>query len=337
MAFRAYAARRAKGALRPFRYEPERLGAQDVEIRISHCGICHSDVHLVDGDWGAGRYPMVPGHEIVGRVAALGKGVRHLEMGQRVGVGWQRGACLECEACVRGEENLCPDEVATCVDHHGGFAERIRVDGRFAFPIPDALASEHAAPLLCGGVTVYAPLRRHVRPAMRVGVVGIGGLGHLALQFARAMGCEVTAFSASADKAREARGFGAQRFVATKDAKALRSASGSLDFVISTAFVAQDWKGLLRTLRPNGLLCLVGAPDEPLRLDVGSMLVRQLGVTTSAIGGRAAIRETLEFAARHGIQPKVQLRPLAEADAALGEVRKGRARYRVVLTAQAQW
>jgi uncharacterized zinc-type alcohol dehydrogenase-like protein len=334
MGFHAWAAQREKGALEPFAYEPAPLGPHDVEIRISHCGICHSDVHLVDGDWGGvGRFPMVPGHEIVGTIAATGPELRQLAVGQRVGVGWQRSACLECEWCLSGQENLCAREVATCVDQHGGFAERIRVDGRFAFPIPDALASETAAPLLCGGVTVFAPLQRWVRPAMRVGVVGIGGLGHLALQFARAMGCEVTAVSTSADKEDEARGFGAHHFVATREPKALRAAAGTLDFVLSTTFLAQDWKALLRALRPNGVLCLVGAPDEPLRLDAGAILGRQLTVTTSAIGGRPAVRETLDFAARHGVAPKVQLRPLVEADAGLGEVRKGLARYRVVLAA----
>jgi uncharacterized zinc-type alcohol dehydrogenase-like protein len=287
----------------------------------------------VDGDWGVGGYPMVPGHEIVGTVAAAGPEARQLAVGQRVGVGWQRGSCLACEWCVAGQENLCPNEVATCVDHHGGFAERIRVDGRFAFPIPEPLASEAAAPLLCGGVTVYAPLARWARPGMRVGVVGIGGLGHLALQFARAMGCEVTAISASPDKETEARGFGAHRFVATSRPKALKPLASSLDVVLSTAFLDQDWTGLLRALRPNGVLCLVGAPDDPLPLDVGRMLGRQLTVTTSAIGSRGAVRETLEFAARHAVAPKVELRPLAEADAALGIVRKGKARYRVVLEA----
>ena len=333
MGFHAYASHRAEGKLRPYLYEPEPLGALDVEIRVSHCGICHSDVHLVDGDWGVGSYPMVPGHEIVGTVATLGAGASDLRVGQRVGVGWQRGACLRCEACLRGEENLCPDEAATCVDHQGGFAERIRVDSRFAFPIPEALASEHAAPLLCGGITVYSPLRRYAGPQARVGVVGIGGLGHLALQFARAMGCEVTALSASADKEAEARGFGAHRFVPTTDAKALRAASGTLDLVLSTTFLAQDGKALLRTLRPNGVLCFLGVPDAPLRLDLGEMLGRQLSVTTSVIGGRAAIREMLDFAARHAVAPKVQLKPLQDADAALAEVRKGRARYRIVLAA----
>jgi uncharacterized zinc-type alcohol dehydrogenase-like protein len=331
VSFHAYAAHARKGPLTSFVYEPEPLGAHDVEIRITHCGICHSDVHLVDGDWGVGSYPMVPGHEIVGALAAAGPEVRHLAVGQRVGVGWQRGSCLACEACLAGEENLCEQAEDTCVDHHGGFADRVRVDGRFAFPIPGALASEDAAPLLCAGVTVYAPLRRWVRPEMKVGVVGIGGLGHLALQFARAMGCEVTAISSSPDKEPEARSFGARHFLATSEPKALRSAASTLDFVLSTVYVAQDWSGLLRALRPNGILCFVAAPAEPVKLAIGALLNGQKTVATSATGGRRAIGEMLEFAARHGVAARTHVRPLAKADSALDEVRQGRARYRVVL------
>jgi uncharacterized zinc-type alcohol dehydrogenase-like protein len=333
MSFHAHAAHSKKSALKPFVYEPLPLGTHDVEIRISHCGICHSDVHLVDGDWGMGSYPMVPGHEIVGTVTALGPEVRHLEAGARVGVGWQRGACLACDSCIAGDENLCAQNEATCVGHHGGFADRIRLDGRFAFPIPEALASENAAPLLCGGATVYSPLRRWAKPSMRVGVVGIGGLGHLALQFARAMGCEVTAISSSPDKEPEARGFGAQRFLATGEPNALRSAASSLDLILSTVFVTPDWDGLVGALRPNGVLCLVGATSEPVSVQAFTLLGGQKSVTGSAIGGRPAIREMLAFAARHGVAAKTQVRPLAEADAALGEVRKGRARYRIVLAA----
>jgi uncharacterized zinc-type alcohol dehydrogenase-like protein len=333
MSFHAFAAHERKGPLVPFVYEPSPLGPHDVEVRVTHCGICHSDVHLVDGDWGAGTYPMVPGHEIVGTVAALGPEVRHLQVGQRVGVGWQRGACLSCELCDAGHENLCARSEDTCVDNYGGFADRIRVDGRFAFPLPDAVVSENAAPLLCGGVTVYAPLRRWVRPPMRVGVVGIGGLGHLAVQFARAMGCDVTAISSTPDKEPEARSFGAHRFVATGEAGALRPVASTLDFVLSTVFVPQDWVGLLRALRPDGVLCFVGAPAEPLKLHVGALLGGQKTLTTSAIGGRPAIREMLDFAARHEIAAKTLVRPLAKADAALDEVRQGRARYRIVLAA----
>jgi len=331
MAIHAQAARAKQGPLTPFDYEPQPLGAHDVEIAITHCGICHSDVHLVDGDWGMGSYPMVPGHEIVGLVSAVGSEVRHLKTGDRVGVGWQRSACLECDACRAGDENLCAQNQATCVGHFGGFAERIHVDGRFAFPVPEGLASDVAAPLLCGGATVYSPLRRWVKPAMRVGVVGIGGLGHLALQFASAMGCEVTAISSTPDKEAEARSFGAHRFLATRDPKALSSAAGSLDFILSTVFVTPDWDGLLGALRPNGVLCLVGVTSEPLSVQAFTLLAGQKSVTGSAIGGRPAIREMLAFAARHGIAAKAQVRPLAQADAALGDVRKGRARYRIVL------
>jgi uncharacterized zinc-type alcohol dehydrogenase-like protein len=333
MIFHAHAAMEKKGALAPFEYEPAPLGAHDVEIRVTHCGICHSDVHLVDGDWGMGRYPMVPGHEIVGTIEATGPELQGLKKGDRVGVGWQRGACLACESCLAGDENLCAANQATCVFNHGGFADRVRLDGRFAFPIPEGLASEAAAPLLCGGATVYSPLRRWVRSSMKVGVIGIGGLGHLALQFARAMGCEVTAISTSPDKEPEARSFGAHRFVATRERNALRSAASSLDFVLSTVFAAQDWPALVGTLKPNGVLCVVGGPPEPISVPAFALIGAQKTIAGSVIGGRPTIREMLEFAARHGVAAKTELRPMSEANAGLDHVRAGRARYRVVLAA----
>jgi uncharacterized zinc-type alcohol dehydrogenase-like protein len=333
MSVHAHAALEPKGNLRPFAYEPGPLGPHEVEIRVGHCGICHSDVHLIDGDWGIGSYPMVPGHEIVGTVAALGPEVTELAEGDRVGVGWQRGACLRCEWCRRGEENLCPENEAICVDHHGGFADRVRVDARFAFPIPGTLSSAGTAPLLCGGITVFTPLRRLARPGMAVGILGIGGLGHLAVQFARAMGAVVTALSSSPEKEADCRALGAERFIATADAKALRAAADSLDLIVSTVFLPPDWKALLRALRPGGTLWLLGAPEEPLTVPTLGFVVGHKTVTGSAIGGRPLIREMLDFAARHGIAARVQVRPLAEADAAVEDVRRGRARYRIVLEA----
>jgi uncharacterized zinc-type alcohol dehydrogenase-like protein len=259
--------------------------------------------------------------------------VRGLAAGDRVGVGWQRGACLACEACLAGDENLCAENQATCVFNHGGFADAVRVDSRFAFRIPDGLASDAAAPLLCGGATVYSPLRRWVRSSMKVGVIGIGGLGHLALQFSRAMGCEVTAISTSPDKEAEARSFGAHRFVATREKNALRSAAGSLDFILSTVFASQDWPGLVGVLRPNGVLCVVGGPPEPISVPAFALIGAQKTIAGSVIGGRPTIREMLEFAARHGVAAKTELRPMSEADAGLAHVRAGKARYRVVLAA----
>ena len=205
------AAHAAGAELLSFRYDPGKLGAHEVEIAITHCGICHSDLHLIANDWGISQYPFIPGHEIIGKVTAVGSEVKSLEVGQRVGLGWQSNSCGHCEWCLKGQENLCPEAEATCVHRNGGYADRVRANDRFVVPIPDALDSEHAAPLLCAGITVYNPMRINgINPSSRVGVVGIGGLGHLAIQFARVFGAEVTAFSTSPAKEKEARALGAQ-------------------------------------------------------------------------------------------------------------------------------
>ena len=324
MTIHAQAAMASKQHLKPFQYEPAALGPHDVEIAITHCGICHSDIHLIDNDWSMSSYPLVPGHEIIGTVADAGPAVKHLKQGQRVGVGWQRGSCLVCEQCVRGDENLCAESRATCVGNHGGFADRIRTDSRFAFAIPETLASENAAPLLCGGATVYSPLKHYgVVPPMRVGVIGIGGLGHLALQFANAFGCEVTAFSSTPEKEKEARDFGAHRFVASANPASLKNVVGSLDFILSTVY--------LSLLRPNGKLCFVGVPAAPIQIHIGTLLGGQKSVCASVIGSRNTIREMLEFAARHDIEAMTEVMPLADVNKAIEKVRANKARYRMVL------
>ncbi|MDH5526247.1 MAG: NAD(P)-dependent alcohol dehydrogenase [Nitrospirota bacterium] len=332
MPIHAHAASAARQQLAPFDYEPAPLGPHDVEVTITHCGICHSDVHLVDNDWGVSSYPLVPGHEIVGTVSAAGERVTHLQNGQRVGIGWQRGACLTCRYCTTGREPLCKDNQATCAGHYGGFADRIRVDSRFAFPIPDRLASENAAPLLCGGITVYSPLRDFgVTPDMRVGVVGVGGLGHLALQYARAWGCEVTAFSHSPDKEQAALAFGAHRFVTSTDAGAVRRAGG-LDFILSTVSADLDWNAYLDALAPGGTLCVVGVPQSAISVPAFALIGGQKRVVGSPIGGRAAIMEMLDFSARHGIVATTEAVPFSEVNPALEKVRNNTVRYRMVLT-----
>jgi uncharacterized zinc-type alcohol dehydrogenase-like protein len=243
--FHGYAAHGAGKALEPFSYEPRPLGPGDVELAISHCGICHTDLHLVNNDWGMSRYPLVPGHEIIGTVVETGPAVRGLKPGQRVGVGCQAGCCGTCEWCDKGEEQHCASYAPTCMAGPGGFADRIRVSARFAIPIPEALSSHEAAPLLCGGVTVYGPMREAgIGAHSRVGVIGVGGLGHVALQFARALGAEVTAFSTSPDKEADARALGAHRFVASRDPDALKALQGSFDFLISTVVAELPWGGL---------------------------------------------------------------------------------------------
>ncbi|MGB8329434.1 MAG: NAD(P)-dependent alcohol dehydrogenase [Polyangiales bacterium] len=328
----AYAAQEAGASLSPFDYQVTSLGPHQVEIAITHCGICHSDLHLIDDDWGTSEYPLVPGHEIVGTIAEKGPLATHVELGDRVGVGWQCGSCLQCEWCERGEENLCSNMVETCVGRPGGFADRIRIDGRFAFAIPEALRSDEAAPLFCGGITVYSPLRQHARPQSRVGIIGIGGLGHLAIRFARAFGCEVTAFSSTAAKEAEARSHGAHHFVSSVDATALKSQRESMDLIVSTVNHPLDWPRYVSALRPDGVLSFVGALAEPLSIPSGLLLARRRSVTGSPIGGRVAMREMLDFAARHRIGAQVETLPMTEVNAALERLRHNDVRYRFVLS-----
>ena len=326
------AAHAAGAELLPFRYDPGNLGPHDVEIRISHCGICYSDLHLITNDWGISQYPFIPGHEIIGNVAAVGDAVGSLRAGQSVGLGWQSNSCGECEWCTRGMENLCASAEATCVHRHGGYADRVRANVRFVFPIPGALESEYAAPLLCGGITVYNPMRTHgVNPSSRVGVIGIGGLGHLAIQFARVFGAEVTAFSTSAAKEPEARALGAHRFVNTRETRALKEATSSLDFIISTVNADQDWGTYVQALRPTGTLCFVGVPPSPVALQAFPLIAGIRTVTGSPIGSPSRIREMLDVAARHGVKAQTEQFPMGKANEAIEKVRKNKVRYRAVL------
>jgi uncharacterized zinc-type alcohol dehydrogenase-like protein len=258
--------------------------------------------------------------------------VTHPELGARLGVGWQAGSCLECEWCERGDENLCVSIVETCVGRYGGFADRIQVDSRFAFAIPDALSSEVAAPLLCGGITVYSPLREHARPQSRVGIIGIGGLGHLGIRFAHALGCEVTAFSSTAGKEAEARAHGAHHFVSSVDDSALKAQRESLDLIISTVNTPLNWKRYVSALRPHGVLSFVGALVEPVGIHTGMLMARSRSVTSSPIGGRAAMREMLDFAARHGLGVQVETVPMNDVNSALDRLRRNDVRYRFVLS-----
>jgi uncharacterized zinc-type alcohol dehydrogenase-like protein len=332
MPINCLAAHAAKQQLRPFQYDPPELGPGDVEVKITHCGVCHSDLHLINNEWGISVYPMVPGHEIIGHVSALGKNVKSLKLGLRVGVGWQAGACLECDYCLRGEENLCTQNQPTCVGRPGGFAESIRVHSHFAFPIPEAIESEKAGPLLCGGITVFTPLRVFtVTPLMRVGVIGIGGLGHLALQFLRAFGCEVTAFSSTPGKEAEAKKFGAHHFADSRDSADMAKLRASFDFLLSTVCVDLDWNAYLDLLRPKGKLCIVGVVAQPLSIPAFPLIAGQKTLCGSNTGGIGTMREMLEFVARHGIRPQVELKPMAEANAALARLASNQVRYRLVL------
>lgn len=319
--------------LEPFEYQAPEVGAADVLVDISHCGLCHTDLHFVDNDFGLTAYPFVPGHEIVGTVAGVGKAVRTLKEGQRVGIGYQRGSCGHCEWCIQGQEHLCPEFMANATFFpYGGFSSAIVVDSRFAFPLPDGVASEYVGPLMCGGITVYSALRgRSVCSSSRVGVIGIGGLGHMALQFARAFGCEVTAISSTPSKEKEAREFGAHHFMASNDPGAMTKAAGSLDLIICTTHAQLQWDSVLGMLRKNGTLCLVGLNSGDVCFKLTPMIVNQFSICGGVIGGRAMVREMLEVVERDSVRPKVEVLPMADINKAVIRLREGRARYRIVL------
>jgi uncharacterized zinc-type alcohol dehydrogenase-like protein len=330
---KGYVAKSAHAKLELFEYEPKPLGTDDVEISISHCGVCHSDLHLINNDWGFSRYPFIPGHELVGLVTQVGDHVKHLQTGDRVGVGWQRGACMTCELCMSGRHNLCAQSQATCVGNHGGFATGIRVDSRFAVKIPSGLKSENAGPLFCAGVTSFSPFLTHeVRATHRVGIVGIGGLGHLAVKFARAFGCEVTCFSSSPDKADEALSMGAHNFVSSKDKKEMSKFQSRLDFIISTANADLDWESFLATLRPNGKLCFVGVPPNPIKIPVMN-IIESKSVSASPIGSPVEIAIMLEFCERHHIEAMTEVVPMSQVNEAMKRVAENKVRYRMVLKA----
>jgi len=326
------AAHAAGAELLPYHYDPGQLGTQEVEIAITHCGICHSDLHLISNDWGISQYPFIPGHEVTGTVAAVGSDVSMHKVGDRVGLGWQSNSCGRCEWCMKGMENLCPQSEATCVGRNGGYAEQVRANARFVIPIPEALNSEHAAPLLCGGITVYNPLRSHgINPSSRVGVVGIGGLGHLAIQFARVFGAEVTAFSSSAGKEAEVRALGAHHFVNTRESKAMKEAAGTQDFLLTTVNADQDWGTYVQALRPTGTLCFVGVPPSAISLQAFPLISGLRHVTGSPIGSPHMLREMMDVAARHGVKATTECFPMSKANEAIEKVKKNKVRYRAVL------
>lgn len=330
----AWAARTAGGPLERFEYDPGPLAPEDVEIAVEHCGICHSDLAMIDSEWGPTSYPVVPGHEVVGRVVALGAQVKGLKLGQRVGVGWHAGSCLHCRPCISGDQHLCPTRQATIVGRHGGFADRVRANWVWAVPIPDSLDPASVGPLMCGGITVFHPLVIHeVTPLQRVGVVGIGGLGHLALKFARAWGCEVTAFTSTASKRDEALALGAHRSVSSTDKAELKQIAGSLDFVLVTVGATMDWDALMGTLAPKGRLHLVGMATEGVKVRTGSLMSWQRSLSASPTGSPGAIARMLDFAVRHRITAQVERFPMDRVNDAIEHLRAGKARYRVVLDA----
>ena len=329
---KAYAATEPGGELKPFEYDPGPLGDHDVEIDVEYCGICHSDLSMLNNEWGITQFPFVPGHEVAGKVSAVGKHVAKLNIGDRVGLGWHAGYCNECQTCLEGDHNLCSSAQGTIVGRHGGFADKVRAQASSVVALPQGLDSEKAGPLFCGGITVYNPMVQFdVKPTARVGVVGIGGLGHMALQFLNAWGCEVTAFTSSESKRQEALELGAHHTLDSRDKEALKTAANSFDLILSTVNVSLDWNSYINTLKPRGRLHLVGAVLEPVAVSVFALMGAQRSVSSSPVGSPAVIAEMLDFAERHNIEPKVEVFDMADVNKAVERLENGNPRYRVVL------
>jgi uncharacterized zinc-type alcohol dehydrogenase-like protein len=327
----AYAAKEPGGALEQYQIEVGELGAHDVEIDVEYCGICHSDISMIDNEWGFSQYPLVAGHEVVGSVSKVGSHVNSIREGQLVGLGWHSDYCQTCYSCNSGDENLCQQATPTILSH-GGFADKVRANEKAVVALPDGMDAQSAGPLFCGGITVFNPLVQFdVKPTDKVAVIGIGGLGHLALQFLNAWGCEVTAFTSSESKSEEAKKLGAHHTLNSRDNSAIEAAANSFDFIISTVNVKLDWNLYLSTLKPKGRLHFVGATLEPLDLGAFGLIGGQKQVSGSPVGSPAIIAQMLEFAVQHNIKPQIETFKMSDINAALDHLKSGKARYRIVL------
>ena len=330
---KAFAAFEPKGKLKPFEYDPGELKSQEVEIDVLYSGICHSDLSLVDDAWGMTQYPIVlPGHEVVGKIAKVGGKVKNLQLNQVVGLGWHAGYCNECALCLSGDNNLCATAQPTIVGHHGGFADKVRADANSVIPIPEGVELESAGPLFCGGITVFNPLVQFdIKPTDSVAVIGIGGLGHMALQFLNAWGCEVTAFTSSEGKKKEAIRLGAHHTLNSRSQDEVEGAAGRFDLIISTVNVKLDWNLYLNTLKPAGDYTLSARPWNRLISACFPLIMGQRSVSGSPVGSPSTITRMLEFASLHKIKPVIEKFSFDEINEAIARLRSGKTHYRIVL------
>lgn len=332
MDVKAYAAFEAGGKLEEYHYELPVLESEQVDIKVEYCGICHSDLSMLNNEWGMTQYPFVPGHEIVGEVIAIGNSVSNLKVGDKVGLGWMSGSCMHCHECMDGSHHLCSSLEQTIVGRHGGFADHVRAHWSWAIPIPSHMDISKVGPLLCGGITVFNPIvLSGVKPTDKVGVIGIGGLGHMALKFLKYWGCEVFAFSSNPSKKDAILKMGASKVINSRNPEDLESIRGKLDFILNTTNVTLDWDSYLSALAPKGKLHTVGAVLEPMQIPAFSLIVGEKSVGGSPLGSPALTRTMLDFCVRHEIYPTVEEFPMSKVNEALKYLEEGKARYRIVL------
>ena len=338
----AYAATSGTSPLAPWTLQRRAPTARDVDIEILYCGVCHSDLHTARSEWGGTQYPCVPGHEIVGRVLAVGAEVSRFTPGQMVGVGCMVDSCRQCASCGEGLEQYCergftgtynaPDKVSGGITY-GGYSTRIVVDQDFVLRIPDGLDPAAAAPLLCAGITTYSPLRHwNVGPGMKVGVVGLGGLGHMAVKLARAMGAEVTMFTTSPGKGEDAKRLGASEVVVSKDKAQMKAQLNRYDLILNTVAASHDLDAYLRLLKRDGTLVLVGVPEHPHPSpNIANLIFRRRSIGGSLIGGIAETQEMLDFCGQHGIVSDIEMIPMQQINEAYDRMQRSDVRYRFVI------
>ncbi len=337
----AYVAQSADAPLAPWSFERRAPGPRDVRIEILFCGVCHSDIHQARGEWGNSVFPMVPGHEIVGRAVELGPQVTKVKLGELVGVGCMVDSCRSCESCTSGVETFCEKGVAltynsTEMDRktptQGGYSTQIVAPEHFVLKVPESLDPAGAAPLLCAGITTYSPLRQwNVGKGSRVGVIGLGGLGHMGVKLAAAMGAEVTVLSTSPSKQKDAQRLGAHHFAVTKDTDTFTKLAGRFDMLLDTASAPHDLDPYLGLLRTQGALAIVGVPTQPFQIAPFALIWGNKRIAGSAIGGIKETQEMLDFCAKHKVVSDVEVIPIPKINEAFERTVKSDVRYRFVI------
>ena len=330
---KAYAAMSKGSSLELYEYEAEPLKPNEVSIKVESCGICHSDISAIDGSWGISKYPMVAGHEVIGEIIGTGSDVSLHKIGDRVGLGWHSGYCNDCVQCDAGDHNFCSSTKKTVFSQHGGFAEQVTADQVSVISIPTGVKHEDAGPLLCGGITVFTPIVEfNINKNHKVGIIGIGGLGHLALKFYKALGCHVTAFTNSNDKDNLLKSLGADEIVSSTDKSKIKNLGGQFDLIISTVNVKLDWNLFLSTIKPRGRLHFVGAVLAPIETSVFSLMSGRKSISGSPVGSPNNIRKMLDFCAQHNISPMTEHFKFSEINSAIEKLRNNRIRFRAVLS-----
>jgi len=338
---KSYAAYSPTSELAPFKFETKVTGAKDVKIEILYCGICHSDLHSVRNEWGGAIYPVVPGHEIVGRITELGSDVTKFKVGDLAGVGCMVDSCRECHSCHDGEEQYCENgstytygglDRKTGEVTRGGYSERIVVDEDFVLRIPSNLPLEGVAPLLCAGITTYSPLRyAKVGKGHKVGVVGLGGLGHMAVKLAVSFGAEVTMLSTSKSKEEDAKRLGANHFELTSNPETMKKLRGHFDFILDTVSAPHDYNSYINLLKTNGTIIIVGAPPVPMQVSAFSLIGGRKSIMGSLIGGIKETQEMLDYCSEHNIVADVEVISIDKVNEAYERMLKGDVRYRFVI------